>query len=305
MLRDDSRILAIEPDTYREWLAQVKETNWTAETLEELRGPAAATRLQPGRRNIGNIAVTQIGGFISQKPSLMSMLFGGTSTEALVAELRQLVAERSVGAIVLDVASPGGSVFGVPEAAAAIRALRGVKPIIAVSNPMMASAAYYLAAQADEIVATPSSLTGSIGTMSVFVDETQALEQAGLRVEVFTHGERKAEESGLRPLTDTARESIQARVDYYGAMFEADVAKARGVSPAAVRSRFGQGAVFNAEDAVAAGLIDRIGVLEDVIAELASGRKPRARVAAEDTRVQQSSWRLRMGLTDFRRSGVE
>lgn len=297
MLTDDSRILSVEPDIYRAWQEQVAGVPLTCTVLAEMRGPEAQAKLRPARRGAGDVAVFRVGGFISQKSTLMTMLFGGTSTEALVSDLRAAVAEPSIGSIVLDFDSPGGSVFGVPEAARAIRALRGPKPIIAVSNPVMASAAYYLAAQADEIVATPSSLTGSIGTMAVHVDESSAREKAGIRVEVFKYGERKAEESGAEPLTTDARQAIQARVDYYGAMFEADVAEGRGISVGRVRSRFGQGAVFTADDAVSSGMVDRVDVLETVLGELSSGRKPRARVAAVADPVEVKARAILAGLT--------
>ncbi|HUU58447.1 MAG TPA: S49 family peptidase [Phycisphaerae bacterium] len=264
MLKDDSPILAVEPECYRNWLGQTQPAI-TASILEELRGPQAAARLRPAKRNVGDIAVLRLSGFIAQKPSLMTLLFGGTSTEALVADLRAALAEPSVGAVVLDVNSPGGSVFGVPEAAAQIREMRGAKPMIAVSNPFMASAAYYLAAQMDEIVAIPSSITGSVGVMSVHVDDTEARKRAGISVEAFTYGRRKAEESGIDSLSDEARGAIQARVDYYGAMFEEDVARGRGVKRSDVSARFGQGAVFNAREALAVGMVDRIGTMEDVL----------------------------------------
>jgi len=297
MLTDDSRILAIEPDIYKAWLEQARAFKVTETVLADLRGADAAAKLRPARRGVGDIVVLRVGGFISQKASLMTLLFGGTSTEALAEDVRAAVAEPSVGSIVLDFNSPGGSVFGLPEAAKVIRSLRGPKPILAVSNPLMASAAYYLAAQADEIIATPSSLTGSIGTMAVHVDESSLIEKLGLKVEEFTYGERKAEESGSKPLSSEARQAIQARVDYYGTMFEADVAKGRGIGPGRVRAHYGQGAVFNAEEALSSGMVDKLGVLEDVLGELASGKRLKGRVVAEADPVEIAARAALAGLT--------
>lgn len=272
-------ILAIEPEQYRRWAERARVHLADVALLAELRSPEAAVKLAPARKSIGDIAVVEIGGFITPKPNIMTLLFGGTSASSVAVAVRAAMAEPSIGAVVLSVDSPGGAVFGVPEAAAVMRAARGSKPFIAVVDPLMASAAYYLGAQADEIVSTPSGIAGSIGVVIDHLDESEALKKAGLAVTEITYGRRKAEMSSVKPLSDEARNSIQARVDYYGQLFEADVAKGRRVSVGTVRAKYGEGAVFTAKDAVAAGLVDRIATMEDVIGELASGgrrRGPRA-----------------------------
>lgn len=274
-------MLFIEPDCYRRWLDEGQLHAGNPGLLEKAYSPEAAAKLTPGKKAVGDIAVINLTGFITQKPNLLTMLFGGTSTEGLVQTLRAAVAEPSVGAVVLNIDSPGGIVFGVPEAATAIRALRGPKAIIAVANPLMASAAYYLGAQADQIVAAPSSIVGSIGVMVAHVDESEALKKEGLNVSIITYGRRKAEETSAQPLGEEARNSIQARVDYYGRLFEADVAKGRGVSVQVVRKNYGEGSVFTAQDALAAGLVDRIGTLDEAIGRLAAGDRIGARAIAD------------------------
>lgn len=271
-----SGLLFIEPDSYRRWMAEAKLHLADVTLLEKLRSPEAAVQLAPGKKAVGDIAVVNLSGFITQKPSIMSLLFGGTSTEGLAASIVAAMAEPSVGAVVFNVDSPGGVVFGVPEAAATIRAARGPKPFIAVANPLMASAAYYLASQADEVVSAPSALVGSIGVYVAHADESKALAAAGIDVTEITYGKRKAEETSFHPLTDEARAGIQARVDYYGHLFEADVAKGRRVPVGAVRAKYGEGAVFTADAAKAAGLVDRIATLDEVLAGLAH---PQARKA--------------------------
>lgn len=274
-------MLFIEPDAYRRWLDEARLHAGNSTLLERAYSPDAAARLNPGKRSVGDIAVVNLNGFITQKPNIFTMLFGGTSTEGLVETMRAALTEPSVGSIVLNVDSPGGIVFGVPEAAAAIRGMRGKKPIVAVANPLMASAAYYLGAQADQIVAIPSSIVGSVGVMVAHVDESEALKEAGLNVSLITYGRRKAEETSVRPLGEEAKDSIQARVDYYGRLFEEDVAKGRGVSVQTVRKNFGEGAVFTARDAQANGLVDRIGTLEEVLGRLAAGERMGARASTD------------------------
>jgi signal peptide peptidase SppA len=284
MLRvEQDLVLAIEPECYRRWLEDARQAA-TAALMERAHSPEAAARLEPTRKSSGDIAVVNLSGFITQKPSLMSLLFGGTSAEWFAATVVGAMADPAVSAVVMNVDSPGGTVFGVPEAAAAIRASRGSKPLKAVANPLAASAGYYLASQADEVVMSPSAMVGSIGVKVVHVDESAALKAAGLTVTEITYGRRKVEESSAGPLSEEALASIQARVDYYGAMFESDVAKGRRTSVATVRAKYGEGAMFTANGAKAAGLVDRVATLDEVLGELTSGARragPRAELAAE------------------------
>ncbi len=140
----------------------------------------------------------------------------GTSTTNLSAALRQVVEDPGVGSIVLDIDSPGGDVDGVDELASEIYQARKSKAITAVSNCLCASAAYYVASQASEIVVSPSSLTGSIGVYTMHEDDSAMLEAAGIKLELIKYGENKAEGNNLGPLSDPAREHLQELIDAYG-----------------------------------------------------------------------------------------
>src|SRR5690606_37146136 len=128
----------------------------------------------------GSIAVVPVRGMIEHRSSFFSEFLGGASIEALRAALRAALADPEVAAIVLDIDSPGGTVAGITELAAELRAARSVKPIYAVANTLAASAAYWLASQATEVVATPSATVGSIGVLVVHLDQSRALDQAGI-----------------------------------------------------------------------------------------------------------------------------
>src|SRR4030095_3168899 len=159
MLRvEQDLVLAIEPTCYRRWLEEARAHAADPTLLQQLRSPEATARLAPAKKSVGDIAVVNLSGFITQKPRVMSMLFGGTSTEGLTEMIRTAMSEPSIGAVILNVDSPGGNVFGVPEAASPIRSMRGAKPFVAIANPLAASAGYYLAAQADEVVMIPSGM---------------------------------------------------------------------------------------------------------------------------------------------------
>jgi signal peptide peptidase SppA len=180
---------------------------------------------------------------------------------------------------VLDIDSPGGDVEGVDELATEIYQARKSKRIVAVSNCLCASAAYYLAAQANEIVVSPSSLTGSIGVYVVHEDSSVMLENAGVRLTLIKYGENKAEGNSLGPLTDSAREHMQQIVDSFGLAFERAVARGRGIKQDDVHSKFGQGRVFDARTAVRIGMADRVGTLDDVLSAPASSTSARGRQA--------------------------
>jgi signal peptide peptidase SppA len=206
----------------------------------------------------------------------MSELSGATSVEGLRADFRTAMADPDVARIVFDVDSPGGSVEGIEELGEEIRAARGQKPMTAVANYLMASAAYWLASQADEIVASPSSLVGSIGVYAVHQDWSGAYEQAGVKPTLIKAGKYKAEGIDFEPLSEDAIAHFQESVDDSYEAFTAAVAKGRDTTPAAVRSGYGEGRALTARRAKAEGLVDRIDTLEG-----AYGRTPKMRAEGE------------------------
>ena len=224
----------------------------------------AAVPSQPG----GGIAIIPVRGTITPRSGMMAMLFGGTSTETLGLQVRAMVADDSIGTIVLDIDSPGGMVAGVTELAATLRAARAVKPLIAVANNMAASAAYWIGSQATEFVATPSAMVGSIGVLMEHEDDSGLLAQAGIAVTLISAGRYKTLGNPYEPLSDDARAEIQALVDGAYGMFVADVAAGRGVKANAVRSGYGEGRVLTPAAALEAGMVDRIATLAEVIDRL-------------------------------------
>jgi capsid assembly protease len=255
------------------------------EVIESIRAAnvAAAARSQQNAARPGAIAVIPIYGMIMHRQ--MADISGGssgTSTAALSAALQQAVSDPGVTQIVLDIDSPGGDVDGVDELASEIYQARKSKKITAVSNCLCASAAYYLAAQATEIVVSPSSLTGSIGVYTMHEDDSAMFEAMGIKLELIKFGENKAEGNSLGPLTDSAREHMQEIVDTYGIAFEKAVARGRGVKQDVVHGKFGQGRVFDAKTAVKLGMADRVGTLADVLGQPSSGKSSVAARAVEE-----------------------
>jgi signal peptide peptidase SppA len=219
----------------------------------------------------GAIAVIPIVGVIRPKPDAIEEMFGisfGTTLASFMGQFRAAMADDAVKAVVLDVDSPGGMAAGVAEAADEMHELRKRKKVVAVANSTMASAAYWLASQAHEIVGSQSAQVGSIGVLAAHQDLTALAEREGVKVTLISAGKHKTEGHPLEPLTDEARAHIQALVDEQYAYFVKAIASGRNVSQKAVRDGYGEGRVLGPNAALSAGMIDRVGTLRETIAKL-------------------------------------
>ena len=219
----------------------------------------------------GAVAVVPLHGIMSQRMNMMSAMSGGTSTELFGKMFKDAVNDPSINGIVIDIDSPGGSVFGVQELAQTIMDARGSKPVIAFANSMAASAAYWVASAADEIVVTPGGQVGSIGVLTAHSDLSAKLEAEGESITLISAGKKKVDANPIEPLSADARADLQATVDTYYTAFVGAVAKGRGVTPSEVRSGFGEGGMVGAVEAVKEKMADRIGTLETAISR-AAGR---------------------------------
>lgn len=229
-----------------------------------------------GQQRQGTVAVLPLSGVISQKMNLMSEMSGGTSTERFAQSFRQAMADPTVGAVLLEVDSPGGGVYGISELADEIYAARGQKPIVAIANSMAASAAYWLASAADEVVVTPSGEVGSIGVFTMHEDTSALNEKIGVKTTLISAGRYKTESNPYEPLAPGAMAAIQDRVNQYYDAFTAAVARQRGVQQRDVMRGYGEGRVVGARDAVREGMADRVGTFDETVARLmrAPARKP-------------------------------
>lgn len=246
-------------------------------TKEEIEARLSDSRDYPSpAASSGAIGVLSVRGTIAHRMGSMEESSGGTSCESIVAGFRQLIANPNVSTIVGDFATPGGTVTGVPEAAAEIFAARGQKRMIAITNGLNASAGYWLASQFDEVWSIPSGLTGSIGVYTAHADMSEKLKRDGINVTMISAGKYKVEGNPFEPLSDEAKARIQAQVDEVYALFVRDVARGRGVSPSDVRNGYGEGRVQTAKDAKASGLIDKIGTMDDLLGKLSSSRSSRS-----------------------------
>jgi signal peptide peptidase SppA len=232
----------------------------------------------------GSLAIVPVVGVIAQHASWYS----DVSTDRLGRTLDDLMADASVGAIVLNFDSPGGVVYGTPELGEKIRGYRGNgKSIYAVANATAFSAAYWLASQAEKLFVIPSGQVGSIGVWSAHVDISGYEEKLGIKTTLVSAGKYKVEGHPWEPLGDEAREEMQREVDMYHGMFIDAVAKGRGVKTSIVREQYGQGRLIEASRAVEIGMADGIATLDEVVGSLARSQRDR-KTSVENLRLAEA-----------------
>ena len=237
---------------------------------------AAGPMVIPGGKGGKGVALLSVRGTAMYDLEFQPYAF---STLLLAQTMNALANDPDIGTIVLDIDSPGGMVTGTPEAGDAIFAAREQKRVIALVNPLAASAAYWIASQASEIVAVPTADVGSIGVFWLHVECSGMLANEGIKPTFIFAGEHKVEGNSFEPLSDAAREFQQREVDLIYRDFVKMVARGRGVSVAEVEKNFGQGRTFMAPEAKRLGMIDRVATVDAALARygISSGMDSRRR----------------------------
>jgi signal peptide peptidase SppA len=201
---------------------------------------------------VGRITVA---GTILRKATALERMCGAVGTEQIEDALQRAEADNTVSTILLDVDSPGGTVGGVPELGELVAECR--KKVVAFTDGQMCSAAYWLCAGADRIVASPSAEVGSIGVYLPWIDQTVRYALAGYKVDIIRNEGADLKGMGYpgTALTPEQREHLQAGVNEIARMFHAAVQSGRGNSIADDTMR---GQAFLAEEAHDRGLIDDV-----------------------------------------------
>lgn len=212
------------------------------------------------------VALIDITGIITETSS--DSRFSGAETGArdVIQHLRTVQDNPRFAAVILRIDSPGGSPAAAQEIYHAIRRTqaRG-KPVVVSMASSALSAAYYVAAPADAILANPSTLTGSIGAVVQVLVIHDLLERYGIDTETIASGPYKDAGSPYRPLEPWQRELYQQLVHDVWDQFVMDVAAGRGLDVETVRA-LADGRPFSGRQAQALGLVDRLGGLEDAVA---------------------------------------
>jgi protease-4 len=189
----------------------------------------------------------------------------------ILRQFKQYKDKADVKALVLRIESPGGTVVAAQEIYGEIRKLREEKVVLASMGNVAASGGYYVACAAEEIVANPGTLTGSIGVISEYPNIEELMKKVGLKSKVLKSGRFKDLGNPTREMTAQEKAILQDLIDDIHRQFIRDVAKGRGKSVEEIEP-LADGRVFTGEQAKANGLVDRLGNFQDAIdraAELA------------------------------------
>lgn len=209
------------------------------------------------------IAVVDLVGTMTKYGGSFAAMPGGLV--GLRRTLRSAAIDPKVSAIVLRIDSPGGNVAGTGDLAGDVRGISALKPVVAFIEDIGASAAYYVASQADLIVATKDSLVGSIGVYMVIDDWSSFFAQAGVKRRVIKYGEHKGDGTQGTEITAAQMDDFQRVVEEIGGVFVDAVAAGRKISREAAM-KLADGRIHGAAQALGLGLIDRIGTQEQALA---------------------------------------
>lgn len=203
-------------------------------------------------------AIIPVYGVIGQHLSLEEIEYFNGCDVGMVGKWLDMADRAEIENVILDFRSPGGTITGVPELAKKVARLASERNVVAFSDSLMTSAAYWFASQANTIYLTETARAGSIGIYALYMDVSRALENTGVKVNAISAGDQKLAGAPFRAMSETERARFQARVDKTWGEFKAAVSAGRR----GVKDEDMQGQVFDGREAVAAGLAD--GVVDDI-----------------------------------------
>lgn len=217
-----------------------------------------------------SVAVVPIEGVICKYGSMINGMSqpDGTTTEAISEAVTAAAADPKVAKILLEIDSPGGVVAGLPEAAASIRDAAAVKPVIALANGMMASAAYWLGSQAHQLFASPEAAVGSIGVYTLLEDSSEMWAKKGVTFHLVKAGANKGIGAEGIPITKEQLAVVQSGVDaVYKNFVQAALIEGRKMSQSHA-AQLADGRVHIGSDAVWLGLADGVKLKGQLIKEM-------------------------------------
>ncbi len=244
-------------------------------TLELLEIAPANSDPITGEKPARNIAVLNVSGGLVNRPAEGMCDPGPISYARMRQSFDAALADPTVEAVILRLDSPGGMVAGCFDLADHIASRRGDKPIFAMVDDYAYSAAYAIAAAADEIWVTRTGGVGSIGVIAYHYDQSGWDAKIGLKVTAIFAGAHKNDGTPHAPMPDDVREHLQQRIDGLRLLFAQSVANYRGMALQAVLDT--EAETYNGQTAIDAGLADRLGTWHDLVAHVAAGGLPLVR----------------------------
>ncbi len=237
--------------------------------VEARLGRPLASEMQAYQLREGAVGHLALEGVIAPKANLFTQISGGVSSQMALRQVQSMHADPRVRSALVEFDTPGGSVFGVPAVANAIRAMAADKPVVTISTGMMASAGYWWGSAGNAVyISGLTDFVGSIGVVATHNYRPRAA-QADQTTEI-TAGRYKRIASDKEPLTVEGRAYLQEQVDELYRVFVDAVAAHRGVSTAQVLDRMADGRVFVGQQAIDAGLVDGVSSVDALIEQLAT-----------------------------------
>jgi len=279
-------VLAIEPKTWARMEASLSKLS--AEDMKaayDLMGTDSGERSSTVPCQIsGTTALVTLNGIVSRTgPDFWDMLFGevGFSTLDLEAVCKSICANPGIKTVVMDWNSPGGTVEGTARCADMVASLKqNGKRVISYASELMASAAYWIGSQADEIYVGPTADVGSIGVFQVVPDTSKMYEDNGIKMNVVKSAPGKALGMSGTPVTQEALNEFQAGVDEIHKLFVEAVGRGRNMRAKYQRNSSStkpvpdDGRCYMGQAAVDCGLADGIKSLDQIMAELSQSTRP-------------------------------
>jgi signal peptide peptidase SppA len=221
---------------------------------------------RPGYQVIGGIAVVDVFGVLAHRGYMQADSTYILGYDRIGKAINTALQDPEVAAILLQMDSPGGEVAGAFELAQQIRDWQSVKPIKATVSSLAASAAYLIASATSEIVITDTGMAGSIGVVMRHADISKMAEKEGVNITHIYAGARKVDGNQFAPLSKDVRERFQAEIDSLYTKFVNTVSQYRALGADAIRGQ--EAGVFTGQDAIKAGLADRIATPDQLLAEM-------------------------------------
>jgi len=251
---------------------------------------------------------------IGEKIGVVEVKGAIVSSGEIIQRIIHLREDNSIKAVVLRVDSPGGGVGPSQEIYTEVQKLSEKKPVVVSMGSVAASGGYYIAVPAQQIVANPGTITGSIGVIMEFTNFQELLQKIGLKSQVVKSGEHKDIGSPVRPMTSADRQILQSLIDDVHSQFVLAVAQGRNL-PLEKAGLLADGRIYTGKQALEAGLVDELGNMQDAIdiaAHLAGiDGKPRV-VYPRDPKqgilkylVEESIQSLRHGLREQSAGGMQ
>lgn len=226
-----NKTLMIRPSIALAYMEKIEELNIpidksiseVSEILEMIFGKT------PKMEKNGSVAVIPVKGIIGKNVSALDKLCGCVDVDDVSAWVDEVAQDPEITTVLFEHNSPGGTVTGVPELAAKIRALGSIKNTISYTETDCHSASYYLASQSNQFLATESSEIGSIGVYMAVADYTEAYAMEGIKMNVIKSGKFKGMGIEGTSLTNDQEDFLQKDVIETHDTFKKDVKKVRSM----------------------------------------------------------------------------